>query len=112
VLAVQCGEYEESDSGYSDPSPDGGGQMREGDNKSPSDRKSVLYSDLSEEEEESEDQHDIFPTVIIKNQVRVVSKNFRQTISLAYLLEFFPFSRNFEQFFCKFLKELLIIDLF
>jgi hypothetical protein len=77
LACVQCCEYEESDSGYSDPSPDGGGQMRD---KSPlsdedpvttADRKS-MFSDMSDEEEDEEkawgQQHDIFPTVIIKNQ--------------------------------------------
>lgn len=93
---IKCrgSEYEESDSGYSDPSPDGGGGCQgllvDYGEKSPSspdndratmlDRKS-MFSDLSEEEEDDNDndngvggegeyhhQHDIFPTVIIKNQ--------------------------------------------
>ena len=49
--------------------------MRDDNNKTPSDDPATLadrksmFSDLSEEDEENEeDQHDIFPTVIIKNQ--------------------------------------------
>jgi hypothetical protein len=83
---LQGSEYEESDSGYSDPSPDGGAaQARSGEtgNQSSSeedephntmaDRKSV-FSELSYEDDENDEsnshyqQHDIFPTVIIKNQ--------------------------------------------
>ncbi len=86
---LQGSEYEESDSGYSDPSPDGGAaQARSGEtgnqssseedepnnNNTTADRKSV-FSELSYEEDENDEssshyqqQHDIFPTVIIKNQ--------------------------------------------
>jgi hypothetical protein len=84
---LQGSEYEESDSGYSDPSPDGGAaQARSGEtgnqssseedepnNNTTADRKSV-FSELSYEDDENDEssshyqQHDIFPTVIIKNQ--------------------------------------------
>ena len=74
--------------------------MRDDNNKTPSDDPATLadcksmFSDLSEEDEENEeDQHDIFPTVIIKNQEEEGGQ--QQRVSSPYFAPSPTFTRHY-----------------